>query len=211
MTLEYPVIYKDSKGTEQSTFITDGRSMRITLRNILFEGHFWELLPMENSKEELEHLFDLTEFDYTDGTKGYSVNGFSIKAEIPVKILDKDGDETDASVYFEIGESHVYCLHINGCKFNLKYPNFEAGLMPQHTQAFGIQCVKCCANCQYSEYSPYGSDTYGDLMCFRNSKEAWAKTGYHGLKGLEDWRSVLDIEYIQELFWCEEFQLKSGF
>jgi hypothetical protein len=42
-------------------------------------------------------------------------------------------------------------------------------------------------------------------MCFKNSKEAWEKIGYQGLKDTENWDNLI-IEKTQEAFWCGEFK-----
>lgn len=42
MILEYPTKYQDRSGTEFSKFISDGTTLKITLRGVEFSGHFWE-------------------------------------------------------------------------------------------------------------------------------------------------------------------------
>lgn len=35
--------------------------------------------------------------------------------------------------------------------------------------------LKCCYTCQWSDYSPYGSDDFGTMLCYRQHKTAYLK------------------------------------
>ena len=70
--------------------------------------------------------------------------------------------------------------------------------------------VKCCINCKYSEFSPFGNQEYGDLMCIKNCKSEWENIGYTGLKETENWKYLKNRITTQEAFWCKDFKLRDS-
>lgn len=48
---------------------------------------------------------------------------------------------------------------------------FEDALRNICTQMKDNYLLKCCFTCQYSDYSPYGNDDYGAMLCYRRYKE----------------------------------------
>ena len=63
--------------------------------------------------------------------------------------------------------------------------------------------LQCCFTCQWSDYSPYGSDDYGSMLCYRAHKEEYLKGNdkddYFGY--LEE----LPCEQRQETYCCPDF------
>ncbi|MBK9248892.1 MAG: hypothetical protein IPM69_12455 [Ignavibacteria bacterium] len=222
MILEYPTEYRDSKGIEKSTFITDGKSLKIKLRSIEFEGHFWDLRPLSQNNVRIKELFVIQDQDILqpiynkDGSfRAYvsyyagSLTEYSLKIQMPIKVIMHNDKEANALIEFELFPGELYFV-FEGNRYNFERPNFEYGLSPEFTTSFNIKYIKCCTNCKYSEYDPFGNDDYGDLMCFKNSKEEWSKLGYIALKHMsnQNWYKDLNVEKTQEAFWCDEFALK---
>jgi hypothetical protein len=211
MTLEYPTEYKDRRGTEFSKFITDGESMKIVLRGIEFVGHFWELTPIAKQAENAKLLFDLNEKGELIGIMDYSIGAnppaYSLKVQVPIKIVTHERNEIDAKIDFRINP-HKIDFIINGKQHEFEKPNFEYGLSHKYTSSLKISHIKCCINCKYGEYSPYGNEEYGDMMCFKSCKEAWLKVGYQGLKESGNWEKLNSRTRTQEAYWCSEFELK---
>jgi hypothetical protein len=214
MKLEYPTLFKDARGTEYSKFITDGKSLKIELRGITFEGHFWELTPLKGQKENAQKCFDLNEDGYLNGIIDLNTmevpNGyFSVDVKIPIKIVNKDNTETDGIFEFGTNVNKMNFI-INGKIYPSEKPSFEYGMDIEHTKSLNIHYIKCCINCKFSSYSPFGNQVYGDMMCFKNCKEAWSMIGYSGLKYPDNWTNIKRRENTQEAFWCSEFELKES-
>lgn len=211
MKLEYPTEYTDNRGTEHSKFITDGESLKIKLRGIEFAGDFYELTPIVGQEEKANNFFDLNEFGELSGildlTPGAKPPTYSLNVHIPIKIISDENNELDATIDFSINP-HQMTFIIEGKTYKFEKPNFEFGLSPEFTKSLNIKYVKCCINCKFSEYSPSGNQGYGDMMCFKNCKEEWAKIGYTGLKDPQNWEKVKNRITTQEAYWCEEFKLK---
>ena len=217
MILEYPTIYQDSRGIEKSKFISDDESLKIELRGITFEGHFRELSPVDDTQNKAADLFDLTEFNYANGEKSYELNGnmihesslvFSVNVQIPIKIVTDENTEMDGLIDFGTNSYGKFDFIINGKRVEAEKPSFEFGLIPDKTKSLNIKYIKCCINCMFSEYSPFGNQDYGDLMCFKSCKEAWLEIGYTGLKITENWEKIKKFKTTQEAYFCEEFKLR---
>jgi hypothetical protein len=214
MKLEYPTEFKDSKGTEFSKFVTDGKSLKIEVRGVTFEGHFWELTPLKGQEENAQKYFDLNEDGELNGIidlrkKEESIGYFSVDVKIPIKILNKDNNEIDAIIEFGTNPYKMNFI-INGEKYESERPSLEYGMDIDHTKSLNINYIKCCINCKFSEYSPYGNQEYGDMMCFKNCKEEWSLIGYTGLKDPDNWTKIKRRENTQEAYWCNEFELKEN-
>jgi hypothetical protein len=64
--------------------------------------------------------------------------------------------------------------------------------------------LKNCYGCAFSDYSPYGNDTFGTLICFRDCKSAYtAVTGKVGLLELLSRDRGLTV---QETYLCDQFE-----
>jgi hypothetical protein len=197
MVIEYPTKYKDANGVIDSKIITDGKSIKINLRGVDFEGiHFWELHSQTSEALDLTKEFNFSEDGY--------LTGYSMEITMPIKVVTNQNSEIDATIEFEMNNEKIKII-IDNETYYFGRPNFEYGLNPTFTKIPNVEYIKCCTNCTYSEYSPFGCEDYGDLMCFKNSKEAWEKIGYQGLKDTENWDNLI-IEKTQEAFWCGEFK-----
>ena len=63
--------------------------------------------------------------------------------------------------------------------------------------------LRCCYTCQWSDYSPYGSDDFGTMLCFRAHKDVYLRVNdkHDYLEHLE----ALPCEQRQETFHCTDF------
>lgn len=87
---------------------------------------------------------------------------------------------------------------------------FEAALTDICRQIKDDYCLKCCFTCQYSDYSPYGNDDYGIMLCYCRHKEDCLK-----VNNKADFFSFLagkDFDGRQETYLCEEYspRIKAG-
>lgn len=64
--------------------------------------------------------------------------------------------------------------------------------------------MKCCINCAFSDYSPYGHGVFGNLDCYRDAKAAYldVKTKGDLLKLMKQVRAA----EVQETYLCPAFQ-----
>lgn len=50
---------------------------------------------------------------------------------------------------------------------------FEYALLELYRKLPPKYRLKCCFTCQYSDYSPYGSDDFGTMLCYADNKEKY--------------------------------------
>ena len=80
--------------------------------------------------------------------------------------------------------------------FESIFYRFEKQL-PQNTY------IKCCYNCLYSDYSPFGNEIFGAMLCFKNIKDQYLKVKNKG--EFMEIQTMYD-EAVQETYLCSEFK-----
>ena len=84
---------------------------------------------------------------------------------------------------------------------------FEDALRNICTQMKDNYLLKCCFTCQYSDYSPYGNDDYGAMLCYRRYKEDCLK-----VNNKEEYFLYLegkDCDMRQETYLCGQYHPRS--
>ncbi len=61
----------------------------------------------------------------------------------------------------------------------------------------------CCLTCQYSDYSPYGNDGFGYMLCYKNHKNEYLKV--NDKDSFFEYVEDLDFEFEYETNLCKEF------
>ncbi len=80
---------------------------------------------------------------------------------------------------------------------------FESALKDICRQMKDDYSIKCCFTCQYSDYSPCGSDDYGSMLCFCRHKSDCLK-----VNSKDDFFSFLagkDFDGRQETYLCKHY------
>ena len=162
----------------------------------------------------------------------YSLQRYGLEVEIPVETVRRgDGetlpgvvrlayhmeecDRTKARCRYRCGDQTVYpddtvctefSLQVDKRRFAAERPTtyFEQALLQICEKCGDEYLLKCCFTCQYSDYSPYGCDDFGSMLCYRKHKAVYLtvndKDGYfEKLEGL-------DYEIRQETNLCWEFE-----
>ena len=161
----------------------------------------------------------------------YTLQRYSLDVEIPVTVVRRSDNidlQGSIRVSFEYTEHDLsktqcqyYCndervyhddvtvnefsLQIDGKKFesSKKTLYFESALMDLQRQISPEYYLKCCFTCQYSDYSPYGCDDYGCMLCYRKQKDSYLR-----VNSKDEYFEYLtdDYEIRQETFLCGEFE-----
>lgn len=208
MTFHYPTTFTDSFGTEETSFFSDGESLSIEIRGVQFQGHFWELQLADEWTSEFETKFNFAQGKTLQGATIPILADFKLWVKIPIQVLTNEHEELDALVEVDKREQTQLYYLIGGRGAKFKRNSFELGLLPAFTKGFQIQYVKCCLNCKFSSYSPFGHDAFGDLMCFKQCKTEWEQIGYHGLYNSANLTKLASRIYVQETYRCEQFVAK---
>lgn len=173
---------------------------------------------------------ELTKYSFT---YGYLLQGFGLKLTMPIKLIRKndaqdvsgelrlafayekrDSGKTKGGICYQCDGVRVYQDECVVEEFALsvgeelyssskKTLYFESALSDISRQIQEKYYLKCCFTCQYSEYSPYGNDDFGNMLCYRRHKEACLKVNSKDeyFEYLED----KDFDIYQETYLCEEY------
>ena len=164
----------------------------------------------------------------------YDLQKYELDVEIPVNVLRKRDKHLIPGILFlsiqcaepDLSKPHavsmcddirVYPDDIVVREFSLstdgmcvksteKTLDFETALEDICRQIKSGYYIKCCFTCQYSDYSPYGNDDYGTMLCFCRHKKDYLK-----VKGKDDFFSFLegkDFDVRQETYLCEHYGLR---
>ncbi|MCB9735389.1 MAG: hypothetical protein H6745_22605 [Deltaproteobacteria bacterium] len=176
----YPAFYEDAQGREAATIENDGATLRVTLRGVVYSGADFDLLEPE--PEQLEAA--RSAFTLNHGV----LCACSLTWEMPLTLL----------VGGHRGEGLLRArLHLGGPAANggidaerlaleLETPRgvarsggetgyFEDELAELTADLPRDVALVSCFSCGLSDYSPAGHGLFGDLACFRDTPEAYAR------------------------------------
>lgn len=167
----------------------------------------------------------------------YQLQRYALDTEIPVKVVRKrdnceiqgmihisfeyvepDMEEyrpckycDDVKVYSDDMNVYDFTLHVDGVGYSStkKRLDFESALDDICKQMAQDYYMKCCFTCQYSDYSPYGSNNFGDMQCYCRHKEEYLKVNnkVDYFEYLED--KDCDYDERQETYLCKEYDLRN--
>ena len=165
----------------------------------------------------------------------YDLQGYELEAEIPISVFRKRDKHLIAGTLFlsfkcvgyDLSKPHsaqmcddvrVYSDDVAVREFSLSVDgtcyksarrtlDFETALNDICRQIKDDYYIKCCFTCQYSDYSPYGNDDYGTMLCFCRHKDDCLK-----VNSKDDFFSFLegnDFDKRQETYLCEHYCLRN--
>jgi len=201
----YPTTYIDNFGKEESSFISDGMSLKIQLRNHTFIGRNFDSLELKAAEKDINLHFSFNEYN--------SLTDCCFKIKIPIK-LKRNSAILDAILNIEIilenskyPLTKKFALIIDNNIFDLQ--NGKESGMEFETQMIQLQRllpqnmkINSCIFCAYSNYWVAGSDSFGTLLCFKGIKDKIV-----AVKNKDEYVDVADNNGVstQETFWCSEF------
>ena len=205
--MEYPTTYTDAFGSEPTTLVNDGETLRLSLQGVEFVGGDFDSLEPNGAAPEQLKRFTLSQ--------GYLCS-CRIECRIPVPIHDH-GDQVDGTLLVEVvlgdpapngrldREQLRIVLEYRGLRFAGPGTSgwFEDELLALQAQLPEGVYIKACINCLYSDYSPGGHGFFGGMMCFRNLKAEYLKVTtklqFWSVHGRQD-------RLVQETYLCPEFE-----
>lgn len=120
-------------------------------------------------------------------------------------------------VFWDDAECLKFCLSINERNYFADRPDtdFEMSLLQINEKCRNEYLLRCCFTCQYSDYSPYGSDDFGSMLCYKGSKEIYLMVNdkmdyFEKLEGVDsDRRQETDCcDSFEERIQCEGYRGK---
>ena len=164
----------------------------------------------------------------------YALQRYALNIQIPIRVVrTADGSGVEGVLHvgyryvphdMEKAQSRFYCddkrvwpddlevtdfrLCVDGEEFDAFSEDlwFEDNLKELIWQMAPEYRLKCCFTCQWSDYSPYGSDDFGTMLCYRANKEEYLRVNTKNdyFEHLEE----LPNEQRQETYACPDFAVR---
>ncbi len=216
MSATYPATYCDALGEEQIVIENDGQTLRMVVRGVEFVstpfGSFDDFTPTAQEEASLAG-FTLDSYrDLIAATLIFDVlmplvaDAGTVPSTLTVHIDlagtgprdEADRDWADPRITLSVGDNHYASSGGWGC--------FEMELLQIQRRLPSDAYMKCCFNCAFSGYNPYGGGLWG-MYCHRNHKEEYVQAS-----SKFEWIKLNEVaaEYVQEIHLCPEFQRWNG-
>jgi len=216
MMATYPALYRDQFGEEQTAIENDGQTLRMVVRGVEFIsrpfGSFDDFEPVTQEEGVLSSFTLDSYHDLVAATLIFEVplplvtDADTVTATLTVHVdlegagSREEGDQhwADPRTNLSVGDSHYASSGGWGC--------FELEMLQIQRQLPSDAYMKCCFNCAFSGYSPYGNGLWG-MYCHRNHKEAYVQANDKAT-----WIRLDDAaaEHVQEIHLRPEFQRWNG-
>ena len=161
----------------------------------------------------------------------YCLQRYSLNMQIPIRVMrTADGTETEGILHLGYRmvphdmtktQVRVYCddqrvwwddqhvtefrFVVDGAEYTIPCDSLwmEDALAELVRKLQPKYALLCCYTCQWSDYSPYGSDDFGTMLCYRAHQAAYLKVSSKDdyFEYLED----LPSEQRQETYHCSDF------
>lgn len=227
--MKYEITYTDNQGkingvienkfTEEFNYSED-YSLILKLGPILFKGDTFDGLELQNedsySEEELNRFsFEKLRVHGTDEIVKELTN-CKLEFEFQLEIVNKHSlqlQKINGILIVDLGSfsprKHAifqYDFSIGNDEFNVNGDSFEELFDNLKELIKKSYLIKNCYGCNYSDYSPYGRDSFGDMQCFKSAKDKYLKIS--GKVGLFQLMSSEKVIHVQEIYVCDEFEFR---
>ena len=205
----YPTKYTDKFGPVKTEIINDGKELSIKIRGVEFKDMDFDLLtPVSGTPSE-----KLTNFTLNNSKE---LCDFKLECDIPI-LIGKNSEVINGILKMDLvlgnptpkgnvdHEDLKLELIFNDKKIESggKSGWFEDEMLDIQKKLPLGYFLKCCFGCLYSDYSVAGHGLFGNMMCYRNTKEE-----YLAVKNKIDYIDIMDkmTEDVQETHLCPEFK-----
>ena len=201
----YPARYSDEHGAEITEILNDGKTLRMTLRGVEFQGNWFDdFEPTGTVGADLG--FRLRHGDLT---------ACVVECEMPVPVATPGGIlEGTLQIRIELNDRTVrsgeddpalrLCLTVGADPGGIegRGHTFEQALLTIRAGLPEGSYIRCCFHCQFSDYNPFGQGMFGCMACYRGNKAAYTR-----VRDKDGLFEILDTatETVQETYLCPEF------
>jgi hypothetical protein len=205
-----PTTYQDANGSVSTTLQTDGKSLRIEIRDVVFEGEDLDSLsPVADTKPQSLQQFQIHQECLCD---------CRFDVEISIQVTTPNGVEDGLiKAWLDLGKpSSEGGIRGRSRKTSTQIPRPRIRINRQKRlvrgRAFGTRKTithrmphEALHHMCVFRYSPYGHGMFGCLACFRGNKAEYSQVKSKG-DMFRVWRTL--TEYVQETHLCEEYELR---
>lgn len=205
--VNYPAVYRDRFGEEQTVIQNDGKNLRMSLRGVEFSGFMFD-----DFEPVLVDEGKLASFPFHAG----ALCSYELECPIPISVVVLDKlIESNLQTHIEVGDPAPnggvelekvqlsLTLEDKSFKSSGTHGWFDDELLEIQAALPESMFMKCCHTCAFSDYHPVGSGAFGGLACFRDHKQEYL--------AIKDKVSFVHFfskrtENVQETYLCPEFE-----
>lgn len=199
-----PVIYKDQFKTIHGELFSDGQFLTLVLEGYRFQSRFLDDFRPEDQASLPTDRFKLNHWDILDDC--------TLSFELPLQLLKLAVEvSTGIRVTLKLDASNdrIYrtAASVDLLLTNKRIGTFNCfeGVMEGILKALpdGYK-IKCCYGCTYADYSYSGQQFFGNMFCYRNSKQEYLQA-----RSKDQFSELMDrSESVQETHLCQEFEVR---
>lgn len=202
----YKANYHDEHGDEEILIHNNGQVLTTTIRGIEFS--YTDIFYIRLKEPQIARQHPSFHTFMVDDEDLYS---FTVDYEMPILVVQDSRTQNAAlHVHLEMsapdrlwnGQIQLR-LSVGADSFQTRLINddIEVALLDLESALPQNTYLKCCFFCNFSDYSPYGKNAYGDMACHRNNKQE-----YLAVQTKRDYFAVPVTETVQETYLCPEFE-----
>ena len=176
----YNAHYKDINHDCDIVIDDDNGTLGFTLDGISFVGTCFDDFAL---KEDNDIAKAAAAFAIIRDKSEAFLHDYCLSVCLPMEVIETATDKpVKATLYFRLRVDHIlqetvcedFRLIVGGDTFALVNPSewFDLSLYALCQQIKDQYWLKCCFTCQYAEYSPYGGNDFGAMLCYRDHKAA---------------------------------------
>ncbi|MDO7876740.1 DUF6304 family protein [Hymenobacter sp. ASUV-10] len=221
MTIKYATYnayYTDSTGRIAVIIKNDFQLLSVEIEGVKFEGYGFNNLSIIDkpsySQEQLQRFTLLPiQVSNPDDNTTYideELSNFSLEFVIPQLVIDvvtSHAFSADLLMNYSLNstdESFVITLPLAGVVYTGRGGWIETAFDQIHNQFAGKYRFKNCYGCIYGDYSVYGNDSFGTMLCFANQKQEYRATS--------DKAGYMDLApprgAVQEIYCCSDYEIR---
>ncbi|CAL2104529.1 conserved protein of unknown function [Tenacibaculum sp. 190130A14a] len=221
---KYNAIYQDKYGvisgmitntfTEKNSH--DNYLLELKLNNTFFKGDTFdglELQEQNNQEKELERFsFNKTQIFHSNNFVK-ELTDCMITFDVSLNLINTQSlasESIDGTIIISLGrfspiDNSIIKIKtiINNSNIEVTGDSFEKLLDNLKNKIKDSYLLKNCYGCKYSDYSPYGRASFGDMMCFKHLKEKYSKV--HDKLGLFEVMANNEIIQVLETYLCNQY------
>lgn len=214
--ITYECVFSDVRhdfdGEILNTFRQDEPLWRLelTVDGITFTGRAFDDFAADAetySEQDLEDFTVSLRVNESDEREEHLLEDYDLLVRIPVTLISAGQTESSAFLSFDLetGGTSRFRVELDDDRAfqSTSAEFFFETQMLSLVEAFqGAFAFKTCFGCVYGDYSPYGADAFGSMLCFRACKSEFRKAATK-----DDFIALADKALpAQETYLCDAFE-----
>lgn len=197
------VIYQDQNGTIEENLNYDGELLHLQITGVNFSSRFMDGFTPES--KEIDPRFQLDAHNnLTNFTVQFhltlrfhvidKVEFLNLACELAVKKVEDNYSRPFLRCKLQVNDTEINMPTAGTIEGAIAQLNTE---LPQNIKFIG------CYNCKFSDYSIYGQQFWGSMLCFKNKKETYSK-----VDGKDEYKEIMDDfdRLVPESYYCDKFE-----